>query len=170
MSEKAELRSFERYGFHKGFYNYDDYMSALDEVRFDDYFQLPNNPEFPYDTARTLLKGSCHLFALALNKIFGYNIYEIKGKTGGGFHAFCQVFRRNRSMGYKQEWYYVDARGMTSCFDEFIDGIHEFVSDEYMIKSLGIDEINAWDSNQYDVEAIAFAEAVIKQYKDFYEL
>lgn len=68
-------------------------------------------------------------------------------------------------------WFYIDARGVTSSFNEFMDIAKVFVSDEYTIKSVDQSDIDEWkkDDNYYD-EAVAFSEAIIDKYKTFYSV
>lgn len=162
MSYRVELCAFGRYDFHKGFYRDETPDKQLENTYYADFFELPDDIEFPYDTAHSLLCGSCHLFALSLNKIFGYTPYIINGITGGGFHAFCQIYRNKK-------WYYIDARGITSSFSEFMDVAKTFVSDEYVIRQATSADIKEWTKDEnYLEEALAFAEAVIERYKECY--
>ena len=164
MKDKNALISFSRYGFHKGFYNDEKPTESLIKIKYNDFWELPEDDEFPYYTAYPLLCGSCHLFALSLQKIFNYNAYIIEGKNRKGFHAFCQIYKNRK-------WYYVDARGITSSFDEFMDIAKTFVTDEYIVRRIDSSDIEEWNENDnYFEEACAFAEAVIQRYKGCYIL
>lgn len=92
-----------------------------------------------------------------MKKIFDYNPYVIEDRIGIGFHVFCQIYRNRK-------WYYVDARGITSSFSEFMDIAKIFVDDEYIIRPINSNDVDEWerDSN-YNEEAYAFIEAVIKK-------
>lgn len=163
MVEKKELILFRQYGYHKGFYH-DDVTKALCKIGYKDFFDYPDDDEFPYNSAHAFLRGSCHHFVVSLQKVLGYNPYVIKGKNKGSFHAFCQIYRSGT-------FYYVDVRGITSSFDEFMIVASEFVSDEYTIRPATSDVIEEWESGyKYNKEAYAFAEAVIRKYKDYYTL
>ena len=167
-SDKGKLISFEninRYSWHKGFYHDKDVKKSLREVEYMDFFEEINDEEFPYDTAEPLLCGSCHIFAMSLKKVLGYNPYIIEGINDKSYHAFCQTYKNGC-------WYYVDARGATSSFDEFMAVAREFVSDEYIIRQVTSVDLQKWenDRNRYDDEAYSFAEALIKKFKDFYVL
>lgn len=162
MSYKGELCTFNCHEYHKGFYRDEDPVKVLEETFYSDFFELPDDVEFPYDTARSLLCGSCHLFALSLNKVLGYTPYVIEGISGGGFHCFCQIYR-NKS------WFYVDARGITSSFSEFMDEAKTFVSDEYIIRQVTREDIEEWKKDEkYIGEALAFAESIIQNYREYY--
>ena len=164
MSIRQKFCSFGYYGWHKGFYNDEDISESLFSIRYSDFFVEPDDDEFPYDSAYLLLHGSCHHFALSLQKLLNYNAYIIEGNNKIGFHAFCQVYRNNK-------WYYVDARGVTSSFAEFMDVSKEFVSDEYTIKPVSDDDIREWEKDSdYNKEAYEFAEAVIRKFEECYTL
>lgn len=164
MWSKDDMISVESYGWHKGFYNDENFSNSLRHIRYDDFFEYPDNPDFPYNSAYELLRGSCHHFALSLNKMLGYSAYIIEGNNKRGFHAFCQIYRNNQC-------FYVDARGITSSFDEFMLVASEFVNDEYTIRAIEDHDIEEWknDSN-YHAEALVFAEAVIEKFKECYIL
>lgn len=164
MKDRKNFISTCQYGRHKGFYNEDNFSEALCSINYTDFFEYPDDDEFPYDSAHSLLCGSCHHFALALNKVMGYNAYIIQGNDKKSFHAFCQIYRG-------KNWYYVDARGITSSFDEFLTVAREFVGDEYTIRPVTAEDIDEWKKDSdYDDEALAFAEAVIKKYNECYSL
>lgn len=165
MDRKGDLISFSSYGWHKGFYNVDDVddiTDALLRIKYTDFFECPEDDEFPYDSAHSLLCGSCNHFAVALKNVLGYTPYIIEETDKKGFHAFCQVYKNGRL-------YYVDARGVTSSFDEFMVVAQEFVRGEYTIREATQDVIEEWESgSEYNDEAYAFAEAVIKEYIECY--
>lgn len=165
MSYREYFRCTNRYIYHKGFYNDDcDPTEALKDIKYYDFFDYPDDEDFPFYSAELLLRGSCNHFALSLQKIFGYTPYIIEGTSHRGFHAFCQIYRNKR-------WYYVDARGITTSFDEFMDVAKEFVSDEYIIRPIEDQDIANWNKDPYyENEAYAFAEAIIEKYRDCYEL
>lgn len=158
MDRKGDLISFSSYGWHKGFYNVDDVddiTDALLKIRYTDFFEYPDDDEFPYDSAHSLLRGSCNHFAVALKNVLGYTPYIIEETDKKGFHAFCQVYKNGRL-------YYVDARGMTTSFDEFMVVGREFVRGEYTIREATQDVIEEWESgSEYNDEAYAFAEGTV---------
>lgn len=164
MDNRETLRSFELYGFHKGFYNDNKPIDMLFNINYSDFFESPDDDDFIYDNAYPLLCGACHIFALSLKKILDYNPYIIEEKNDKGFHVFCQIYKNNK-------WYYVDARGITSSFDEFMTVAKQFVNDEYIIRPVNSNDIDGWKSDiNYDDEAYAFAEAIIQKYKGYYTL
>lgn len=163
MSQKNKFLPFNRGGYHKGFYNDGDPEHSLNEIDYTEFFESPDNDDFPYDTAWQLLCGSCNIFVLALQKVFGYKPYIIEPIEENGFHAFCQIYKHGK-------WYYVDARGITSNFDEFMDIAKEFVKDEYIIRAITTEDEEKWKKDDYYQEAFAFAEAVINKFSECYTL
>lgn len=164
LARKEELISFGRIGWHKGFYQDEDIMKSLCKIRYTDFFEYPDDDEFPYDSAHALLRGSCNHFAVCLQKVLGYNPYIIEGKNHVSFHTFCQLYK-NRT------WYYVDARGITTSFDEFMTVAREFVSDDYTIRPATLEDIVEWEKgSKYNEVAYAFAKAVIRKYQMYYTL
>ena len=93
MKDRKNFISTCQCGWHKAFSNEDDFSKVLCSINYTDFFEYPDDDEFPYDSAHSLLCGSCHHFALALNKVMGYNAYIIQGNDKKGFHAFCQIYK-----------------------------------------------------------------------------
>ena len=164
MLSRDDMISVESYGWHKGFYNDNNFSDSLRRISYGDFFEYPDDLEFPYDSAHELLRGSCHHFALSLNKVLGYSAYIIEGNNKRSFHAFCQIYKNNQC-------FYVDARGITSSFDEFMLVASEFVNDEYTIRAIESEDIEEWkNASNYHNEALVFAEAVIGKFKECYVL
>ena len=113
ITKKEDLISFKQYGWHKGFYHDDNITESLGKIKYTDFFDYPDDDDFPYYSASSLLCGSCNHFALSLKNVFKYTPYIIEGNYSKGFHAFCQLYKAGT-------WYYIDARGITSSFDEFM--------------------------------------------------
>ena len=166
MGLKEKFISCQHIGWHKGFYHDENLIDALGKVHFEDFLEVPDDDEFPYCTANQLLRGSCHIFSLALEKVFGYTPYIIEGKNQKSFHSFCQSYNPQKHI-----WYYIDARGVTTSFDEFMDVAREFVSDEYTIRKMNEEDIMELkkDDNYYEI-ALNFAVAVIEKYKEYYKV
>lgn len=149
---------------HKGFYNDADPERELNKILYEDFFGGQNDEDFPYETAFQLLCGSCHIFALSLQKAFGYIPYIIEGREKKGFHAFCQICSGKTR-------YFIDARGITSSFNEFMTVAGRFAPNEIIIRLITSDDVNNWETkDNYNKEAYAFAEAVISEYKECYTL
>ena len=163
MSSRKHFCTFNN-KIHKGFYNDGDALQSLRNIRYTEFLKLPTNDEFPYESADSLLCGSCNHFAVALHKTMGYPIYVIESKGKKGFHAFCEISRNKQR-------YFADARGITSSFDEFMEIAKIFVADEYIIRPAESDDINDWEANSdFNEEAYAFSEAIINKYRECYSL
>ena len=165
MGRYGEFRCFDRgrYEKHKGFYNDRDPEQHLSEICYADFFEKPDDENFAYDDAGALLRGACHLFALSLARFLGYNAYLIEAK-GGGLHAFCQVYRDN-------QLYYIDARGATTSFDEFMEVAGYFAAGEFCVREITVQDIEEWENTEsYYEEALLFAETVIKEYEQCYRV
>lgn len=165
MNSRKDFITFNHRDWHKGFYNDGDSTKSLLKIDYSDFKEYPaDDDEFPYDTAYPLLCGSCHHFALSLQKLLNYTPYIIEGKNQKGFHAFCQLYK-NRT------WFYIDARGITTSFSEFMDIAKTFVTDEYIIRPVNSEDVQEWEDDfKYNDEAYAFAEYIINTFKDCYTL
>ena len=151
-------------GFHKGFYNDNNAEESLVEIAYTDYFDSEPCDDFAYGDAHAFLCGSCQLFALCLSKIFGYQAYLIESKDTIHFHVFCRVSKENIV-------YYIDARGVTTSFDEFMEIARIFVPDAYTIREISTLDIESWNCDEeYLEEALAFAEAIIKGHEENYRV
>ena len=163
MNIQQKLCAFTVRGFHKGFYLFEDPLDALNTIVYSDFFQESNDDEFPYDSAYSFFSGSCHLFALSLNRLLDYRAYIIKGNGSNSFHAFCQIYKNS-------QWYYVDARGVTSSFDEFINDAKQFITNEYSIQPISEEDIKSWEQEPYFDDAMEFAKGIIKKYNSYYKI
>ena len=164
MDRNSDLRPFKRCGEHKGFYNADDLENALRNVHYEKFFKSPDDDEFSITSADDFLCGVCTQFAVALYKALNYTPYIIESSDKKGFHAFCQVLQNERI-------YYVDVRGMTSSFEEFMSGVRQFVKGEYTISQVTQDVVDKWENDsEYHQEACAFANAMIKEYVNYYTI
>ena len=69
-------------------------------------------------TKADFLHGCCDLFAVALNRRFGYPILYVRDETGESrfAHAFC----------VDEDGNFVDVRGRNSDFDEFFENFEDF--------------------------------------------
>lgn len=129
--KKGEVR-------HKGFYCDDDgRFSGLG-----DYPYIMNHPEIDEDvaglTASCYLRGSCNIFALALESELQQPSFIIENASDGrSFHAFCQVCKNGTL-------FYIDARGVTTSFDELLLVAREFADREFIVRRAGDDDRKNW--------------------------
>lgn len=167
MHETKNCKSTGYLNWHKGFYSEKDAVKALEIIDYSDCFECSDPDEddrFIYSSADHLLHGECTCFALALKDIFGYFPCIIERKGGVGFHAYCQKTKNGKT-------YYIDARGVTESFEEFMTVAREFVGDEYIVRTVTEKELKDWVSDdEYYEYALAFSTALINDYKDYYTI
>ena len=108
---------------HSGFYTerdmlVQDYKDEIEDIDF--RFEFMDGLDFFYQDELSCidmykyLHGYCYLFALMLSKVFGYKIKSFWTSKDNLIHAFCVT----QSKDGKE--YYIDARGYTDDYDEFI--------------------------------------------------
>ena len=164
MSARRDFQYFNQYECHKGFYNDEDCEGTLSGIHYSDFNELPSIEAFPFDNAEVLLRGACNCFALSLQKVLNYSTFVIEEKNGKGFHVFCQIYR-------DKSWYFFDARGITSSFREFMNGLEVFIHDEFTIRPVTPEDKQRWESGDYYYkEGYMFAEEVIREYRECYIL
>ena len=147
---------------HTGFYKSSNVEKALSEIKYEDILDKPlKEGNITWD-AWVLLNGYCNIFAAELSKEMKYNAYIIEQTNKKGFHVFCQVYKDNN-------WYYIDVRGATSDFNEFINGIRLFIKSEFIIRKVTDYDIIAWEDGIEDINITReFALAMIKKYRNYY--
>lgn len=109
---------------------------------------LEKDEHFIFDNADIFRQGVCQLFAYALQQKFGYKVYEIR--AGTAFHIFCKTLDNQ----------YVDVRGMTPSFSEFICGLNipHIDNDTSVAYSFPNSDFNG----DYHNVALVFANALIE--------
>lgn len=123
--------------------------------------ELPEECDFPIANAHDFLMGACNLFALALHKKFGYKVYTIKHENQI-YHYFCITY----SKGHK---IFIDVRGMTSNFEDFMLGVLLPQNSEYFIHKIEINEDEEL-SEKWAKEGLLFANAIISKFPEFYSI
>ena len=116
-----------------------------------------NNSDFVLDNADIFRQGVCQLFAYALNKKYKYPVFKIT--VNGAFHIFCKA---------EDGKFYIDVRGITSDFDEFIKGINVSYtsvdsSEPYSFKDEDL-------TKEYHDIGLQFARAIIEADEARYQL
>ena len=132
----------------------------LETVKIEDFPEIEiNDPNetCPYVAASDFLMGSCHLFALDLNKKFGYPIYAII-LEGQMIHCFCQV-RRDETT------FYIDVRGATNDYSDFLLETNVSEEEDFAIQEYIVDSFEEWDEI-----ALKFAKALIEKNLEYYEI
>lgn len=114
-----------------------------------------------YSDAAVFLHGSCQLFSLALHKEFGFEAYEIH--CGSSFHCFCQT-------NYKGTRVYIDVRGATTNFREFLIGSPlSSTAACYSICAQDLEE-DGQLKGKFDAEGLAFAKYLIHKNPEYYNI
>lgn len=148
-----------------GFYapHYIDAEQALNDIVCETVLDIEEweNLNHPYQHLSIFLHGSCQLFALALNKKYGYPVYEIL-QNGEMVHSFC-------IMPYLRQKMYIDIRGATSDFEDFMRGVCIIDGKEYSLRLRNIQEDERLN-NEWDDIGYAFARAIIEKFSEYYEL
>lgn len=141
---------------HKGFYCDNNNFANLEEIDYDGHLTQIDDEDH-LTLAGCLLRGSCQAFALKIEEILGYKAFVIEERERDRFHAFCQTNLNGKTA-------YIDARGVTTSFDEFMEVAKEFVEDPYNIRRIDEKDIARWQcsSDNSHEEHLALAEAVIK--------
>ena len=151
---------------HKGFYCDDNDFENLREIDCDGHLTQIDDDEEHLTSAECLLRGSCQAFALKVEDILGYKAFIIQEYGGKGHHVFCQATLNGKNA-------FIDARGVTTSFDEFMEVAGEFVEGPFIVRRINEEDIAEWernsDSNSHK-EHLALAEAVIKANTDCYQL
>lgn len=74
-------------------------------------------------TAYDLLHGYCNIFAKAVNSRFGYRTFSITDEYGTLVHCYARTEEAGRTV-------YIDARGRTSDYGEFISEFEDWTTEE----------------------------------------
>ena len=111
-----------------------------------------------YTSADDFRQGSCELFALALQRNYQYQVYELR--DGFSVHCFCKTVVDEKTA-------YIDVRGITFDFNAFVHELN--VSAEW-------DSSILYDTDRIDLESvvnkvgIAFAEWIIQNAGSRYDI
>lgn len=147
---------------HKGYYAKRHILCEyeLKKVGVDLFPQLEiddPNERCPYTDASDFLMGSCQLFAIELNEKYGYPIYEIN-LNGQLIHCFCKVQENDTT-------YYIDVRGITTDFTEFMSEVNVLASANFKIKEYADESLDEWDE-----VGLRFARLLIERNPEYYEI
>ena len=152
----------EREHYHKGFYiegegNVKQYLRTIENPREDD------EGIFPYCNAQIFLCGSCDLFALALNKEFGFKAYAFAppDHRDGLIHCFCVSTYLGRPA-------YVDVRGVTTDFEELIAPFDDLRKFDFQLVPFNFAETQKLEEDGAEI-GFEFAQSIIKRYRSYYE-
>lgn len=150
---------------HKGFYC-DDNCAGLEEIDYNGHLSHIDDDEEHLTSGGCLLRGSCQAFALKIEEILGYKAFIVEERDGNGHHVFCSANLNGKTA-------YIDARGVTTSFDEFFEVASEFVKKPYRIRRVNKADITGWSEASCDnshEEHLALAEAVIRANIECYRI
>lgn len=102
---------------------------------------------------------------MKVEEILGYEAFIIEERERPRFHAFCQAYLNGKKA-------YIDARGVTTSFDEFMEVAGEFVKGPFVIRRINEKDIIKWQSssdNSHE-EHLALAEKVINDNIECYKI
>lgn len=162
--------SFGNGDFHKGlFINCrfsEDFERELKKVVFDTCEIIPCDADLPcpYEdsSAQIFLHGSCDLFAKQLRERYrDYDIYEILDKQGRTIHWYAQT-------SYHGKPVYIDVRGATTDFEEFLYEFKFSVGVDYEIYQRNGDTSHT--AEDWVETGIRFAKSVIDANPGYYEI
>lgn len=146
----------------KGFYtsNKDNIIESLLEIHSNKPAASINDEEYVYYDAEGFLHGYCHIFAYALYQKFGYEIYEISNSSESVIH-WCCISK------YDGIDVYIDVRGITSNFNEFLNEFQPDIGAKPKMKI--IDDIEKYN-DEWIQELLDFANELIDRYYDYYSI
>lgn len=113
-----------------------------------------------YDEASVFLQGACDVFAYALYKRFGYEIWKVIHCDGITHHWF------GRS-AYQGEIINIDVRGMTTDFDAFLSGLVFSMGNNYCVKHMKPEDVDT-KAEGFDF-GLQCAYDLIDDYHEYYE-
>ena len=132
----------------------------LETIKIEDFPEIEicdPDETCPYVDASDFLMGSCQLFAIELNKKFGYPIYAIILK-GQMIHCFCQVQKNETT-------YYIDVRGITNDYSNFLSETNVLKESNFVIKEYIVDSFDEWDEI-----GLKFAQLLIEKNPEYYKI
>lgn len=145
-----------------------DFIREFDELKGDQF-------NFTF-SANDMLHGFCDIFAEILAKEFNpdYKVYSLLSSSDGYLvHCYCMFFDNDKK-------YYVDIRGITDDFEEFISEFSDFIETEDEQELLNAELIVPWNFNlakqnrdymmgtTFEKELVKISKEIINSQKDFY--
>ena len=114
--------------------------------------------ELLYDDAEVFCKGSCQLFALALQRRFNYKTYKLENN---GTHWFCKAPVRKNNI-------YIDIRGICDNIEIFTSTL--YLSATTIDSSIEYDIEQEVPTREIDKLGLAFAEWIIQKWENRYKV
>ena len=111
------------------------------------------------------LHGICDIFAEALHRKYGYELHQVNDEGNYLVHAFCTAKKNGKTV-------YVDVRGMTTDYEEFICPFDDFFpTEEERKRILPYDAKNLeYYESGYVKEALVAADKMLENNREYYEL
>ena len=154
-------------GYHTGvaetYRDMDKCLSKISNPQFVDLEDDSSEFHNVYEDASIFLQGSCQLFSLALHKEFGYDAFEIR--KGTSCHFFCQAT-------YQGAPVYIDVRGATTSWEEFLSGTCADFHDHDEIIPQDIEETKKLNDpdDLYVKDGFTFAKHLIHEHPEYYDI
>lgn len=147
--------------FHKGFYESckENYMKQLLNIRSNNQDMEPKT----YYSAEFFLHGICHIFAYDLHRKFGYDILELKNKSGGMTHWCCVS-------DYNDKKLYIDVRGATTDYNEFLEEFQPDMGEHPLEKIIDEKDLINYNDEWEEEEQLKFADDIIERYYNYYSV
>ena len=149
---------------HTGFYNEGDNAGITPDnlyMLLDVAYNRNQNPT----SGSIMLHGMCDIFAETLRKEFGYELKELHDEDGYLVHAFATTKKDGKT-------YYIDARGVTTIYDELTSAFDDFFETKQARNTLL--PYNKENPNVYCKEDIEIGQNVanflIKNYRSYYDV
>ncbi len=129
-------------------YQFSKELRANNSINYSEEL-VENDEHFVFYNADIFRQGVCQLFAYALHKRFRYEVYKIQVEKG--FHVFCKTLDNK----------YIDVRGITSSFDDFVKGtgLSYLTNDTSTVYTFVEEDFNGC---YYEI-ALAFANLLIER-------
>lgn len=147
--------------FHKVFYESckENYMKQLLNIR-------SNNQDMElktYYSAEFFLHGICHIFAYDLHREFGYDILELKNKSGGMTHWCCVSDYNGKNL-------YIDVRGATTDYNQFLEEFQPDMGEHPLERIIAEQDLIDINDDFEDEEQLKFADNIIERYYNYYSV
>ena len=115
---------------------------------------VEKDEENPFEqfSAVDFMTGSCDIFSVCLNEKFDYKIYKIIQKKEVHYFCFSEIDKIK---------YYIDVRGFTNSFNEFVNFYRMPKNGE--IKKVSKSEINETKRQKYYLDGERFAKKIINE-------
>lgn len=168
---KAQMTQTKNGNWHNGYFaeainRRTSIEGLLNTILFDDCFISEKEDDWeksecPYRNANDFLHGSCDIFSVVLNNIYGYSVYEVVGENGTSIHWFTIKKVHGRT-------FYIDVRGATTDKEEFFSEYKGAMNSSFTIEQRTGDELVVLD--RWAETGRMFAHYIISLSNGIYEI